>query len=371
MLSRAAFVQQLQQINRWVYLGGPSPIRTQSSMLGLVNAVGTYGGAPNAGNLLQTIVEIGNIPAPKKIRYANAIRALQLSLPHPIYVTTAPFTLNTALVAGGIGVPRDNNVPNHQTDVILALQSLDNNGAGHALLQAISQQIVASNKRIAIQAWDLQQANKCAVAGINQDDCKTEVAYTLEFDRAAAGLAIANALTQLGHPAGYAWLEGEVDHCPIYDLVGVPAVNASSTVHGAGWVSQANIQSWVNGTAVFPAPLVGQMATDAAIVLGTVLDPGAAAKNGEHTVVRWSSASLTFTDTQGNQQHRPPYVALGHELIHAFHNISGDQPGHEIGTYSRVLYEYICIGLGRFAGAPHTENGIRAAAAGLAQRQCY
>jgi hypothetical protein len=335
----------------------------------MVNAVAAYNAAANPANLLQVYIEMGNLPAPKKIRYANAIAALQASMPHPVYVTANPFTLHTA-PAAGIGVMRA-QAPDlgHQTDAILGLRQLHGVAQGAALLGAICNLIDALH-RVGVQPWNLQQTNNCFSQ--NGDDAKTNLALALEFQHGAAGAAILSALNTLGHgpPGGHAWLSTQIDNCPIYTLQGVPSVVPSSTTHGAGWVTAQMIQDWIGGVAVFPAPLAGQAAEDAAVVLGTVLRTGATANPGCHSGVRWSVRSIQFTDTNGVVQPRPPYIALGHELIHAFHNISGNQAGHEIGTYSRVLYEYDCVGLGPWAGGAHTENGLRAGA-GLPARLCY
>ena len=370
MLTRPAFVQHLEQRSRFIYLGGPSHVRTQSSLLALVNAVQAYNVLANSANLQQVFLEIGNLPAPKRLKYANALSQLQQSFPHPVYVTANPFTLHGA-VAAGIGVPRAAAPSSHQTDAVLALRQLHAIPAGQALMVAICNRIVASGHRVAVHPWNAQQTNNCYVAG-NGDDAKTDLAVALEFQAGAAGGVIQACMGAVGHapPLGYAWLSGQIDACPIYDLIGLPSVVPSSITHGAGWVTALMIQDWVTGVTVFPAPLVGQPAQDIRVVLGTVLRNGATANAGCHTGVRWSTASVQFNDTLGVLQVRPPFIALGHELIHAFHNLSGDQAGHEIGTYSRVLYEYLCVGLGPWAGGAHTENGLRAGA-GLGARTCY
>jgi hypothetical protein len=105
-----------------------------------------------------------------------------------------------------------------------------------------------------------------------------------------------------------------------------------------------------------------------------VLDAGAAHQAvGSHVQVLWDASALSFRDTMGTEQPRPPYIALAHELIHAYHNMRGEQPGHEVDADSTVLYEYLCVGLGPWEnnpGYPITENAIRSSA-GLARRECY
>lgn len=370
MLTRAAFLNLVLQDNPGVYLGAPKLGKTQSSLLNLVNAIPIGVAAPN---LLQIYQEMGNLPPPKKIRYAASLEAFQRSMPHPVYVTAGPFTVH-GIAAQGIGIPRTlaPDPANHQTNVVLALHQLHGWAAGQALITAICAQIGINGRRLAVHPWNLQQTNNCYVAG-QSDDAKTDLALAVEFDHNAVGNAIQACLPGLGQPAGpagYAWLSAQIDAAPIYRLQGLPSAIASSVTYGAGWISAPTIQNWANGTTQFPTPLAGAAAKDAEIVLGTALRGGATPGVGTHTGVRWSATSTTFTDTLGAVQARPGYIALGHELIHAYHNMRGEQTGHEIGTDSRVLYEYLCIGLGVWAGAAHTENGLRASA-GLIARTCY
>lgn len=371
MLTRAQFVTHLQQRDRSIYLGGPSAVRTQSSLLPLVNSVGAYAvGATNA-NLLQVFFRMHQIQAPKRVKYANAIAALQASMPHPVYVTANPFTVQPG-PAQGIGIPRQGPPDGwHQTNVVVALRELHNLNSGQALMLALIAQIGLNGRRVAVHPWNAQQVNNCYVAG-QPDDAKTDLASALEFNNGALAVALTGALARAGQPGvgGYAWLSAQIDASPIYTIQGLPSVIPSSTTHRIGWVSPLMIQNWCSGVTGFPGPLAGQEAEDAKVVIGTVMRAHANAAVGAHTGVRWNPASTQFNDTLGAVQVRPPYVALGHELIHALHNMRGDQPGHEIGTYSRVLYEYCCVGLGPWAGDQHTENGIRNDA-GLPARMAY
>jgi hypothetical protein len=276
--------------------------------------------------------------------------------------------LNT--VNTGIGIPRGNNTPLHQADVVAAVFQLSGFAAGQFVLTTICNQITLTGNRVGIQEWDMQATNKCAVMGLNQDNAKSTIAYAVEFNHGQVGAAITASLAQAGHGGGHAWLATQMCACPIYDLMGLPIIAASDTVHGVNWITPLMITNWVNGTAVFPAPLVGQPADDVRVVLVAALRNGLVSKGGQPSVVRWNASSTTFTDTTGVVQNRPSYISLAHELVHAYHNISGDQAGHEIGTYSRVLYEYQCMGLGPWAGDAMTENAVRLGN-GLLARACY
>jgi hypothetical protein len=59
-------------------------------------------------------------------------------------------------------------------------------------------------------------------------------------------------------------------------------------------------------------------------------------------------------------QNRPPAIGLGHELTHAYWAITGRQLGYDLDSYSTLLFELKCVGLGPWAGNNISDNGIRA-----------
>lgn len=339
---------------------------TTSSMGGILASLTSFVATNNLSHIWDVHRAIDALPAAKKLRYQVAIQALQDSMPNLYY--TPPDVL--ALGGAGIGIPRVAGTPNHQTDVIYALHALNAIQAGNQLLTALVNQIGVANKRVAIQAWNGSQANECAVTGGMPDQAQCNIALAVEYQPGNAGAAITSCLNNLGHAAGYAWLEAQIDATPIHSLMGVPGNVPSSVTHGAGWLSAAMITAWVNNTAVFPAPLVGQQAEDAKLTLATALFAGSTPAAGLHTIVRWNRQSTSYTNTAGVTIAKIVYISMGHELIHALHNMRGDQPGSEFGTYSRVLYEFYCVGLGPWAGANLTENHLRQSG-GYGARVCY
>ena len=63
----------------------------------------------------------------------------------------------------------------------------------------------------------------------------------------------------------------------------------------------------------------------------------------------------------------PPFITLGHELIHCLHYLTGTcRTGH--GGKDE---EWATVGIKGFAGETHTENGIRADFADMPQRAKY
>lgn len=368
MLTGAQFTAALKNIDKLIYLGGPSNVRTQSSMLPVLNALNTYNGAATGANLLNLMTVIDAVPVPKKIKYSAALNTLYRDFPHPIYVTVNPFAVNLAMV-NGIGVPRSNHVPSHQIDAVLALRTLHGFAAGNALLAAICQN-VGNGKRCGVTdaANTASGGNECAVYGMPEEATNQLIVALAQKNNNAVGACISAAMTAMGHApnagGSYAWLQGQINAMPIPNIQGVPSVTPSSTTHGANWISAVMLQAWVTNAAQFPAPLVGAAAADAVLVLGAVLYPGAVANGGVSTRVSWNAAN------QSSLGFRPPYIGLAHELVHALHNQRGDQAGYDTNTPTGVLYEYLCVGLGSFAGVPISENTVRAGA-GVALRNQY
>ncbi len=370
MLTRAQFVTFLTARDYFIYLGAPSRVRTQSSMLPVVNAVVVFEAAGTGANLLILIQAIGLVPTAKKIKYAAALTQLYNSFPNPVYVTVNPFTLHV-IAAPGIGVIRSNNVPSHQTDAILALQQLNVFVAGQTLLQSLCAEVVAGHRvGIGDAAGTASGGNECAIVNGMPDDYLTDLAGALIGNFGVVGNCIGLAMTAMGHApavaagASYTWLQTQINNTPIYRLQGVPSVIASSTTWGVNWINAATLRSWVEATAVFPAGVALAAVDDAKLVIGMVLNAGATRSIGGHTRARWNASNLTSAGTA-----RPPYIGLGHELIHALHNMRGEQPGVENGL-TTPLYEYLCVGLGAFAAFPNTENALRAGA-GVALRPYY
>jgi hypothetical protein len=282
----------------------------------------------------------------------------------PVYYRP-PNALNNA----GPGIGITDPAP-HQASVANALISIRQIAVGNNLLVAIDNLLVGG-MFCSIAPWDPQATNKCATPGAGgSDNAKTTLAQTLEFNHAGAHTAITNSLAGAGQAGNYGWLATQICNHPIPNIVGVPAVAASHTVHGANWVTQQMVQDWATNNVQFPGPLVGQQVDDAALIMVAVLRPGLIAGPGAHSRVHWSATSVSYTNTAGVLQPRPPFLGLAHELVHALHNLRGGQTGHDIGSYSRVLYEYLCIGLADWAGEPISENAIRLSA-GIALRNLY
>jgi hypothetical protein len=347
-------------------------------MVPVANAVGAYEAAPTGDRMLQLITAIRDIPPAKKMKYQQSLNTLYATFPQAIYVTSEPDFALSVVPSPGIGVRLSHNTPSHQLDAVLALQELHNTNAGRALLRDMVINTTANNqtttggiqRRVAIMdaRGTASGGNECRIVGGMPDDYRTPLCVALSAEHNRAGTEIGRAMTTLQHaPAAqgsYDWLQNEINAMPIYGLVGLPNTEPSSTQRGNNWISAAMLQEWVTNNN-FPQGLDPARLGDAQVALGAVLADGAGQGIGGHSQVRWSTSNTMVLGQQ-----RPSSVGLGHELIHAYHNQLGDQLGSDNGTADTALFEYQCVGLGRFAGTGHTENGLRDSA-GLPQRDRY
>ena len=72
-----------------------------------------------------------------------------------------------------------------------------------------------------------------------------------------------------------------------------------------------------------------------------------------------SKVYFNVTDSEKNLE-RPPAIGLAHELIHAYYNALGHQPGINKGNPTTTAYELLCVGLSPWTNQPYSENKIRA-----------
>jgi hypothetical protein len=69
-----------------------------------------------------------------------------------------------------------------------------------------------------------------------------------------------------------------------------------------------------------------------------------------------SGSAVSFKiKNSGQNKNRPAAIGLAHELVHAYYNANGMQPGVDVDSESTVLYEMICVGLGPW-DSDQTEN---------------
>jgi Effector protein len=379
----------LKQVNGSLYLGPRRDLRVKtlnpSSMVPVVNAVDAYHAAPTGDRMLQLITAIRDIPPVKKMKYQHALNALYATFPQAIYVSAEPFALSTTQSPVGIEVIRSSGVPSHQLDAVLALQELHDRGvAGRGLLHDIVINSAQGNPNT--YAGEQRRVSVAATAGGNtcqagsyagRGDTRSKLAAALSGRNAHdMSTEIGAAMTRLHHdPAAqgsFVWLQDAINDMPIYRLAGLPNTQTSSAQHGNNWISATMLQDSVTNDS-FPTGLPANRVDDAQMALGAVLAGGANRGEGAHSTVRWNASNTTSAGQQ-----RPSFIGLGHELIHAYHNQLGDQPGNDFTgvdpdqVTDTVLYEYLSVGIGPFERpngpvgtndiAKHTENGLRASA---------
>jgi hypothetical protein len=121
VLTRDQFRRKLFDVNKYAKIGGLAKGSSQSSMVGLDNAVDAYSTTATSANLFRIFNKIGRPPRVKRVKYKATIEALQLSLT-TVQVTANRFTLNTNRVPG-VGVGAYNKKPSYQTEAILAFKA--------------------------------------------------------------------------------------------------------------------------------------------------------------------------------------------------------------------------------------------------------
>lgn len=123
---------------------------------------------------------------------------------------------------------------------------------------------------------------------------------------------------------------------------------------GAGLrITPQEMQGWMrNGTV--PQRLSAADVEQLKLATAVALYPHAQAGAGSPSAVRFAVGEHDLSRHQ-----RPPAVALGHELVHAYFSHLGVQPGEEFSHFSTVLFEYRCVGLGPWNNDALSENALR------------
>jgi len=89
------------------------------------------------------------------------------------------------------------------------------------------------------------------------------------------------------------------------------------------------------------------------------LAPNSAASAGADSVVGWNVLDEN-DNQQGNVDYRPPAIALGHELIHAYYNAAGTACGYDNNNFTTTGAELEVVGLTPFNVNAVSEDRVRA-----------
>jgi hypothetical protein len=266
-------------------------------------------------------------------------------------------TLYWDLVTGNLGTaPTKISISSHSTGYPLVvathLAALNRTGAGHTLLAAL-----AGSAQHTVAIVDHPLTNQCgtngSINGMNKvtQELYPELAITLRTETLAA---LRGTPTGGRTPAG--WLAEQINQTPEYVLKGVPAVAPRNLR-----VTEAQVQAWITD----PEPGREQRAiwddfrNDAALeqikrAIIIALYPRSTPGTGCSSTVNYSLGTTNPLNAE-----RPPAIGLAHELVHAYYNMRGEQPGFEVDHPTTVLFEYRCVGLGPWSGAAVSENAIR------------
>jgi hypothetical protein len=259
----------------------------------------------------------------------------------------------------GIDIYGDAHFRNQTID---ALQRIAQTRTGRFLLEYLIGRIQRSGGAIGIIiGFPNDERSHCDAQTIA--DARTELTNDVH-SRNAALIAwhIRFALSAPGRDAD--WFANQLRNTPAYRLEGLPATGLCPLP-----ITGQDVRRWVQGRLAFPQPYSHGdepfiLCNSLLIVLAreTPLVPG----RGTSSRVFWSMGD-TIILTDGTAQQRPAWIGLAHELIHAYYNISGTQlveveSDRFHGSWTTMIGEYMCVGLGPWADAPVTENAIRAEA---------
>jgi hypothetical protein len=211
--------------------------------------------------------------------------------------------------------------------------------------------------------------SKCFVARMvidnNMDIGVNERAQLIQILEQTAGAQGINAFN---------WLANQINQMPLYSMYEQSNAYPPTFLNtGGAPVNAGDLQQWFNtgsncnlvNNLTNAAPIQGvpllNFVRNAVIVLLYANSPAGpvGGNNISFDVKDWSQNNFGDDPTQNTMADRPPAIGLAHELIHAYHNVRGDQPGTDQGGYSTTLFELLCVGMGPWAAYPVTENAIR------------
>lgn len=271
----------------------------------------------------------------------------------------------------GIGIAESpqggHHIPNFQDRVRVDLENIYALPSGANLINAVVNAI--PGKRLGIVAPRIWNdggwgSNECACLG--GDSGRTLVATAIG---GGGNNTVINSLklkmNTSGHHGDHHWLRTQLQLVPRYRLQGAVVAVPNNIP-----LLDVDVERWLNysrplyyGVAPLDLPDIKNAIM---VFLSSPIGPPLQRSAGSH--------SRVYYDPRKNFNSlgvRPAFIGLAHELVHHYYNMQGAQLSHseDSNHFSTVLYEYMCVGLGPWAGADISENAIRADAGVPARTQ--
>jgi hypothetical protein len=247
-----------------------------------------------------------------------------------------------------LGIAISSRYPGYHEHVRTHLNALYRTSAGKILLDEISN--APANKCTVI--IDHELSNQCGSMG-STNGMKAIAKELMPEHATKLLIATKTALDKINpgpHVNKYAWLADKINQTPRYQLKGAPAT-APANLN----VTESMVRDWIlNDRSIWNDydndRDCNQIKNSVILALYNHDTNGSGAKS----MVNYSLGNANPLNAE-----RPPAIGLAHELVHAYYNMRGEQPGFEVENFSTVFFEYRCVGLGPWNNDAVCENKIR------------
>jgi hypothetical protein len=244
------------------------------------------------------------------------------------------------------GIAISSRYPGYHSQVHTHLKAIYQSAAGQTFLDELAG---AGAKRTSIVDHEL--SNQCgshgSTAGLN---AVAKELFPENETKLGPACKAALALVNPGGLSRNAWLAREINRIPKYKLKGPPVATPANI-----GVTTEQVAKWIDNNESIWTDYGNDDACNAIkqAVMVALYDTSAKGAGCG------SMVNYCMGDSNPMNAERPPAIGLSHELIHAYYNLRGEQPGFEVENFSTVLFEYRCVGLGPWSTAAISENKIR------------
>lgn len=169
------------------------------------------------------------------------------------------------------------------------------------------------------------------------------------------------------------WLATQINQMPLYSLFTQDAAFPNGLLANQGkqitgpelfeWFNKRNaspLYQRLNNDKYEEVDLMAFVVNSAIIALYRFSDPDTGGdSNIDFDIKDYSQNTIGLPKDTNTVNDRPPAIGLAHELVHAYYNNRGLEPGVQAERTSTTLAELICVGLGPWQNAAISENAIR------------